>query len=105
MGLFGKVSGKQVDAYAKELVAKLVAKYPPDFDKDPSHKISGKRLTKHIEDICQQAGEYKQENKLGMFLTARFGNTFRWELKDQGYSDDLVDVVAEGVIVYMTKKK
>jgi hypothetical protein len=104
MGLFGSVSGKEVDGFAKTLAQELAKRYPPALDKDSERKISQKRLTMLLEDTFNRAAEFRKQHKLGVYKKARLGNTFRWELQEMGYSQKFVEAATEGIIVYITRK-
>ena len=104
MGLFGSVSAKEVDGFAKTLAQELAKRYPPALDKDSERKISQKRLTMLLEGTFNRAAEFRKQHKLGVFKKARLGNTFRWELQEMGYSQKFVEAATEGIIVYITRK-
>ena len=104
MALFGSVSGKDVDTFAKGLVQDLAKRYPPALDKGNERKISQKRLTSILEDTFSRAIEFRQQHKLGVYKKARLGNTFRWELQEMGYTDKFIETATEGLIVYITRK-
>jgi hypothetical protein len=104
MGLFGSVSGKEVDGFAKTLAQELAKRYPPALDKGSERKISQKRLTTLLEDTFNRAAEFRKQHKLGVYKKARLGNTFRWELQEMGYSQKFVEAATEGIIVYITRK-
>lgn len=104
MGLFGSVSGKQIDEFAKSLVQELSRRYPPALDQGGQRKLSQKRLTSILEETFNKATEFKAQHKLGVYKKARLGNTFRWELKELGYSDKFVEVATEGLVVYISRK-
>jgi len=84
MALFGSVSGKDVDGFAKTLAQDLAKRYPPALDKGTERKISQKRLTTILEDTFSRAIDFRREHKLGVYKKARLGNTFRWELQEMG---------------------
>ena len=104
MALFGSVSGKQVDEFAKTLAQELAKRYPPALDKGGERRISQKRMTTILEDTCNRALEFKKQHRLGVYKKARLGNTFRWELQEMGYSGKFIETATEGVIVYITRK-
>jgi hypothetical protein len=104
MGLFGSVSGKQVDEFAKSLAGDLAKRYPPALDRGGERKLSQKRLTAILEEIFSKAIEFKKQHKLGVYKKARLGNTFRWELQEMGYSEKFVETATEGLVVYITRK-
>jgi hypothetical protein len=103
MSLFGSVSGKQVDEFAKSLAQELAKRYPPAMDKEGERKLSQKRLTAILEDTYAKAVDFRQQHKLGVYKKARLGNTFRWELQEMGYSEKFVETATEGLIVYITR--
>jgi hypothetical protein len=103
MALFGAVSSKQVDEFAKELAQELSKKYPPVLDQSPDRTLSERRLTRILEDTCNRALAFKNEHKLGVYKKARLGNTFRWELEEMGYSRKFIDTATEGLVVYLAR--
>ena len=104
MALFGSVSGKDVDNFAKTLAQDLAKRYPPALDTAKEKRISQNRISKVLEDAYAKAVKFQREQHLGFYKKARFGNTFRWELKELGYSDKFVEIATEGLIVYLTRK-
>jgi hypothetical protein len=104
MGLFSKPSSKEIDAFAKDLAESLAKSYPPELDSDPSTSISAKRISNILEDVCAEATVFRKDKKLGIYKKARMGNTFKWALKDHGYSDDFIKVATEALVVYITRK-
>jgi hypothetical protein len=104
MALFGAVSSKQVDEFAKELAQELAKKYPPVLDQSPESMLSEKRLTRILEDTCNRALAFKNEHKLGVYKKARLGNTFRWELEEMGYTRKFIDTATEGLVVYLARR-
>ena len=105
MGLFGSVSSKDIDQFAKGLAQEIAKRYPPTMDKGTSErKISQKRLTVILEDAFGKATDYKNQHKLGVYKKARLGNTFRWELEELGYSKKFIETATEGLVVYISRK-
>jgi hypothetical protein len=87
------------------LAQDIAKRYPPTMDKgDAERKISQKRLTAILEETFGKATAYKTQHKLGVYKKARLSNTFRWELKELGYSSNFIDVATEGLVVYISRK-
>ncbi|MBM3358614.1 MAG: hypothetical protein FJY54_12915 [Betaproteobacteria bacterium] len=106
MGLFGSVSGKQVDEFAKTLAQEVAKRYPPTMDQGSGErKVSQKRLSSILEEAFEKAVAYKAEHKLGVYKKARLSNTFRWELQELGYTEKFVEVATEGLVVYISRKQ
>jgi len=104
MGLFGSVSSKQVDEFAKGLAQEIAKRYPPTMDSGSERKISQKRLTSILEEAFSKAAAFKDQHRLGTYKKARLGNTFRWELTELGYSEKFVELATEGIVVYVSRK-
>jgi hypothetical protein len=105
MGLFSWFSNKELDEFAKHLAQDLAKRYPPEFENSKEKKISPNRITKVLEDTCNKAVKYHQEHKLGLYKKARLGNTFRWELKELGYSEVFTETSTEALVVYISRKQ
>src|SRR4051794_5958560 len=103
--MLGKLfSSKELDTFAKGLAASLAKRYPPSLDKAENRKISVSRVSKVLEDTLEKAAEYQKTHKLGIYKKARLGNSFKWELKELGYSEHFIDIATEGLIVYLSRK-
>jgi ATP-dependent protease HslVU (ClpYQ) ATPase subunit len=96
--------GRDVDEFAKELAEMIAKRYPPALEKSPERRVSPNRITKVLEDALDKAGEFASTQRLGMFKKAKLANSFRWELKERGYSDKFIEIATEGVIVYVTRR-
>lgn len=92
-----------VKEFAVQLADKLAKRYPPALDCEPGRRPSVNRLTRIVEEACQQAVEFKAEQKLGWLGKARLGNEFRWALAELGYSKEFTDFATEAVVVYLTR--
>lgn len=104
MGLLSIFSSKDIDEMAHSLVQELVKRYPPSLDKPGATKISVARITRILEDLYGRAARFREEKRLGLYKKARLSNTFKWALKEQGYSSAFIDMATEGLIVYMSRK-
>ena len=105
MGIIGKLfSNKELDEFAKGLAQSLAKRYPPTLEVAQAKKISINRITKVLEDVVEKAVDYNRKNPLGIYRKARLGNTFKWEMKELGYSDKFIEVATEAVIVSISRK-
>jgi len=104
MKLFGTLFNKELDVFAKTLAQDLAKRFPPALESSPEKKISPNRITKVLEEAVGKAVQYNHDRKLGVFGKAKLGNSFRWELKELGYSDRFVELATEALIVYITRK-
>lgn len=105
MALFGSVSSKQVDEFARGLAQDIAKRYPPTMDTGSTErKISQKRLSTILEEAFGKAVAFRNQHKLGVYKKARLSNTFRWELTELGYSEKFIEMATEGLVVYISRK-
>ncbi|MCW5603761.1 MAG: hypothetical protein KIT18_04330 [Burkholderiales bacterium] len=105
MGLFGSVSGKQVDEFARGLVDKVMALRPPKGKASPGNPgVSLKTLEPKVDALFETATAFRREHKLGLYKKARLANTFRWEMKESGYDDAFIEMITEKLVVAVSKK-
>lgn len=105
MGLFGSVSGKQVDEFACGLAAEILKLRPPDGKTGPGNPgMSLKNLERKVDELFETATAFRKEHKLGIYKKARLANTFRWELKTSGYDSGFIEAVTEKLVVAVSKK-
>lgn len=104
MGIFDRLSSKDVDEFAKSLALEISKRYPATLEQAKEKKISQTRIARVLEDAYKKAIDFKSEKQLGVYRKARLGNTFRWELTELGYSKPFVELATEGLIVYITRK-
>ena len=105
MGIFGSVSNKQVDEFAKSLAHELAKQCPPDPSSGEGRpNVTPKRLVSALEQICGKALGFREQHGLGIYRKARLGNTFRWELTELGYGKSFVEDVTQRMIVHISRK-
>ena len=104
VGILSALRGPDIDGFAKRLAGELASRYPASVEQSPEKRISVNRITRLLEEIFAQAASFKDEHQLGWIKKAKLGNSFRWELKELGYSEEFIEVATEGLIVYVTRK-
>ena len=103
MSIFKFFKKSNVGEFASYLVKKVEKKYPVSLDTGKQRKISERKLTKILESVYSEAQKYKEEHNLKVYGKAKLVNEFKWGLKDLGYSEKFIDVVSEGLTVYLSK--
>jgi len=104
MGLFGTVSNKQVDEFAKSLAHELAKQCPPDPSGGGRPNVAPKRLISALEQVFGKALGFREQHGLGIYRKARLGNAFRWELSDLGYGKEFIEDVTQRMIVHISRK-
>ncbi len=101
--LFGG-KGKIISAFSFKIANELERKYPPDEENKKRRRVSEKRMTRILETCFQDAIKFKNDNNLGVYGVAKLINSFRWDLDEKGYDKAFVELAAEGLKVYLTRK-
>ena len=105
MGLFGSVSGKQVDAFARGLVDEIVRLRPVDTRTAPGNPgASLRNLERKVDELFETATAFRKQHQLGLYKKARLANTFRWEMKERGYEETFAEMVTEKLVIAVSKK-
>jgi hypothetical protein len=99
--LFG---GSEINAVAEQLVNELTRRYPPVMAKGEGRKLSPQAVTNILEAVIGKAVSKSQEWDLRVVGKAKLGNSVKWALKEKGYPDKFIEVVTEGLVVYMTRR-
>lgn len=105
MNLFGFFKFTSENAFAKDLARQLASELPADLLAKSGKLLSVNKITRHLEQIYQPATAYGKTKKVGFIRQAVIANTFKWELKNKGYSDEFVDLATEGLVVRLAKAK
>jgi hypothetical protein len=79
-----------------------LAKLVKEHDLHDTQRNESKRLSKinyAKEKMLKRIRQYKQEDVLNFYKIAVLLNTFKWELKDAGYDEDMTWALASWVHV------
>ena len=93
---------KEIDAFATALAQDLARRFPP---KSEERRDRGARnqLGSITDGLYAQAAKFRQDKHLGIYGKAKLGNTFRWRLKEAGYSGGFIDEVTHGLVLRLAK--
>ena len=92
MGIFGSVSSKEVDEFARSLVAEIAKYYPPSPDAAAQRKVSQRKVASVLEGALKKAVDFKNQHRLGIYKTARLGNTVSKRLSTAAGNLTVVDI-------------
>ncbi len=90
MKIFQWFETRELDALAAAIAAELVQRVPPSA-LDARTKKAADRLRNTHDAIFARAGKFARTHRLNLYKKARFGNQFRWALKEAGYPPEFVD--------------
>lgn len=95
--MFKWLSAKNAEAFGSEL-AKLVTEFVPN---DPALSDSKRQSKANYakERMQKRIRQFKQDEILNFYKTAKLLNTFKWDLKDAGYDPKLTDSLASWILI------
>jgi hypothetical protein len=103
MVLFDRFKTKELEEFATGLANDLGRRFPPASeartDAGAAHQI---KII--VDGLSARACRYHDEHKLGVYRKAKLGNTFRWRLKEIGYSEDFVERVTKEIVTRLAAK-
>jgi hypothetical protein len=95
--MFKWLSAKNAEAFGSEL-AKLLQEYVPvDPQLNEAKRQSKANYAK--ERMLKRIRQFKQEEILNFYKTAKLLNTFKWDLKDAGYDQKFTDSLASWILI------
>jgi hypothetical protein len=95
--MFKWFSVKKSSSFGLEL-AKLVEEHGLNREElNESKRLSKVNYAK--EKMQKRIRQFKQEETLNVYKIATLLNTFKWQLKDAGYNDDMTNALASWVLI------
>ncbi len=95
--MFKWLSAKNSETFGAELAALVKELAPNDPKLSDSKRQSKVNYAK--ERMLKRIRQFKREEILNFYKTAKLLNTFKWDLKDAGYDQQLTDSLAAWVLI------
>jgi len=94
---------KSLEEFATALAEDLGRRFPPvsEARTDPGAKH---QIGVILEGLAARAMRFHEQEKLGIYKKAKLGNTFRWKLKELGYSNDFVERATKAIVTKLAAK-
>jgi hypothetical protein len=99
--LFSWGRNRDIEQFATG-VARDFAKACPAAETQ-GERAAVKKLARSIDAACERAAAFQKEKKLGIYGKAKFGTTFKWELKALGYDDDFIDEFTRNMMLRLSR--
>lgn len=93
------LQGKHIDSFCHELAQEFARRYPLELAEHSPDKKSEKKLGRALNYVYKQARDFREDRRLGVYGTARLGNGFKWELRELGYRNELIEEATKGLIL------
>ncbi len=85
------LQGKRIDTYSRELDQEFVKRYPLEMAQSSPNKKTEKKLGRALNHVYKHAREFRLARCLGVYGTARLRNGFKWEFREIGYRNELIE--------------
>jgi hypothetical protein len=97
MGILQLFNTREIEEFATVLATDLGRRFPPASEArtDPGAKTQLKVI---LDGLGARAVRYQKEHKLRVYGKAKLGNTFKWKLRDLGYSADFCERATKEII-------
>lgn len=94
---------RELEDFATTLANDLGRRFPPASEKrtDPGAKHQIKVI---LDGLAARATRYQQEHRMGIYKKAKLGNTFKWRLKELGYSGEFVERATKAIVTNLAVK-
>lgn len=98
--MFNTKRSREIDDFATALVRDIAGRCPAAeaFEGDRINM----RLARALDEACVRAAAYRREQKLGVYGKAKLGTAFKFELKQAGYPQELVDSFTSQLLLKMS---
>lgn len=97
--MFSFLDAKAAKAFGTEMAHFYISRLPPDAVLKEKEKQLAAKAKQAMELMAEQITVYKKQNPLNIYKVAQMGNTFKWTLKDAGYSEAYIDKLTQWFIV------
>ena len=94
---------KELEEFAVGLATDLGRRFPPASEArtDPG---AAHQIKVILEGLGARAVRFHEQNKLGVYKKAKLGNTFKWKLKELGYSSAFAERATKELVTRLAVK-
>ena len=100
--MFGRSSSKEAEDFAIELVREFAERFPPDAPARGAQRTAV--FARAVDSLWGRVADFQRAKRLGVYGKAKFGTAFKYQLKELGYEDDLVDELVRTLLIRMSGK-
>jgi hypothetical protein len=100
--MFNTRRSREIEAFASFLARDFHDRSPPTKKEADKRQLAA--IARAIDDACNRAAAYQREHRLGMYGRAKFGTSFKLEMKELGYSSDFADELTRQLLFRMAGK-
>ena len=100
--MFERLRSKDAENFAIELVREFSRRYPPDVSALGAPRTAA--FASAVDELWRRAADFQRAKRLGIYGKAKFGTAFKYQLKELGYGEDLVDELVRTLLIRMSGK-
>ena len=82
---------REAVAFAREIARDIDRVFPPSLEK--RKPTSAKKDQKKLDGLILRTRTFAQRHKLNVYKKAKLLNTIKWELRDAGHEESLIDEI------------
>jgi hypothetical protein len=95
---------KEIENFATDLARDLGRRFPPASEQR-TDKGAANQLAAIAAGLHKRGAGFCKERDLGVYGKAKLGNSFRWQLRELGYSEAFVESVTHGLVLSLTRDR
>lgn len=93
---------KEIENFATDLARDLGRRFPPAGEKR-TDKGASNQLAAISAGLRERGVGFSRTQGLGVYGKAKLGNSFRWQLKELGYSEKFIESVTHELVLSLTQ--
>lgn len=97
--LWGWFDASEAERLGSALADIAAAGFPGHERRNPNKSIAAR--AKVLENLFEQARQFKQTKKPNIYKKAKLGNAFKWKLLEQGFEPEFVNDLTNKLLVQM----
>lgn len=101
--LFGLLRNREIEEFGKALAERFAKRCPPEMQDAPEGAWEQKRQSA-MGVVYSDVAALQRRTHVGWVRRAIMANTVKWELKERGYRNDLVNSIVLDMLVQMTRR-
>jgi len=100
--MFERLRSKDAENFAIELVREFSKRCPPDALAQGAQRAAV--FARAVDDLWSRVAVFQRAKRLGVYGKAKFGTAFKYQLKELGYEEELVDELVRTLLIRMSGK-
>lgn len=96
---------KRLRELARDLAGEISMRYPSAIANSPEPLVSARRRSEILDEVFTRAERFCRQEDVGVFATMRLGSALKGRLRELGYDDRFIEIVAQHLVASVTRRK